>query len=91
MNTKLKPKHRIARYAIALLAITGFTLLILAGGQESILNIVIMGIIGLVCLIPAMMYSTIKEQVIQERAEQLHKKSRTVNTNIIEIENHVSA
>ena len=67
MNTKPKLKHRIARYTIALLVITGLTLLILSGGQENLLNIVLMGIVGLVCLIPAMMYSIAKEQYIEDK------------------------
>lgn len=67
MNTKLKAKHLIARCIIAFLAITGLTLLVVAGGQTNPLNIVLMGIVGLVCLIPAMMYSIAKQQYIEDK------------------------
>lgn len=67
MSTKLKPRHRIARYIIAILTITGLTLLILSGGQENLNTIALMGIVGIVCLIPAMMYSIAKQQYIEDK------------------------
>lgn len=67
MKAKLKTKHRIARCVIAFLAITGLSLLVIAGGQESLLNVVLIGIAGLVCLIPAMMYNIAKEQHLEDK------------------------